>query len=338
MASPEQLLVLVILASVILYALTGGADFGGGVWDLFASGPRKTAQRRAIAAAIAPVWEANHVWLIIAVVLLFVCFPGVYAAISTALHIPITAMLIGVILRGTAFTFRAYDTGPGKHARSQGWSRTFAITSTITPVMLGVIAGAVASGGIKFDVHGKLVTDFISAWWAPFPFVIGLLTLALFAQIAAVYLCLVHKGSDLADDFRLRALVSGVAVVTLAWVAWAIADLGAPGFRQRLMASGGGLGLHLGTAAAGLTTLSALWLRKYTLTRVAVMVQTTGVLVGQAWGQAPYLLPPHITVSEAAAPSSVLIPVLWALLAGSIILVPAYSALYWVFHAATDDV
>ncbi len=98
----------VILAALTLYALTGGADYGGGVWDLFALGPRAQAQRDLIAEAIAPIWEANHVWLIIVIVLLFVAFPVAFAAIMTALHIPLVIMLVGIVLRGSAFTFRAY--------------------------------------------------------------------------------------------------------------------------------------------------------------------------------------------------------------------------------------
>jgi len=93
----------VMLISLIIYMLTGGADFGGGVWDLFAPGPRAKSQRTLITQAIAPIWEANHVWLIVIVVLLFVAFPVAFAAISTALHIPLTLMLIGIVLRGSAY-------------------------------------------------------------------------------------------------------------------------------------------------------------------------------------------------------------------------------------------
>ena len=105
MLSIEVLISGAMMVSLTFYALLGGADFGGGVWDLFASGPRKQAQRELIAEAIGPVWEANHVWLILVVVLLFTAFPPAFAAISTALHIPLTLMLIGIVLRGSAFTF-----------------------------------------------------------------------------------------------------------------------------------------------------------------------------------------------------------------------------------------
>src|SRR6185369_1429317 len=105
----EFLIAVTTLVSLILYALLGGADFGGGLWDLLASGPRAAAQRELVERAIAPVWEANHVWLVLLVVLLFSAFPTAYAAVSVALHVPLALMLVGIVLRGSAFTFRHYD-------------------------------------------------------------------------------------------------------------------------------------------------------------------------------------------------------------------------------------
>ena len=94
----ELIVAICILVSLILYALMGGADFGGGMWDLLAVGPRAARQRQAIAEAIGPIWEANHVWLILVVVLLFTGFPTGFARIMTALNIPLTVMLIGIVL------------------------------------------------------------------------------------------------------------------------------------------------------------------------------------------------------------------------------------------------
>src|SRR5947207_13292617 len=101
--TPATLVAAAILAALVLYALGGGADFGGGVWDLLASGPRAARQRETIAHAIGPIWEANHVWLVLAVVLSFTCFAPAFAAVGTALHIPLTLLLVGIVLRGSAF-------------------------------------------------------------------------------------------------------------------------------------------------------------------------------------------------------------------------------------------
>ena len=109
--SPAELLGGVILAALVCYALFAGADFGGGIWDLLATGPRRRAQRELVERAIGPIWEANHVWLILVVVVLFTAFPVAFAAISTTLFVPLTALLFGIVLRGAAFTFRAYDEG-----------------------------------------------------------------------------------------------------------------------------------------------------------------------------------------------------------------------------------
>ena len=138
-----------MIASLVLYALLGGADYGGGVWDLFAFGSRAREQRKLIADAISPVWEANHVWLILVIVILFTAFPPAFAAIATALHIPITLLLIGIVLRGTAFTFRTYDIQRDDVQRR--WSIMFSIASIITPILLGTTLGAIASGTVRVE-------------------------------------------------------------------------------------------------------------------------------------------------------------------------------------------
>ena len=116
--------------SLNLYAVFGGADYGGGIWALLAFGSRATRQRDTIARALAPVWEANHVWLVLAVVILFTGFPFAFAMLGTALHVPLTLLLFGIVLRGTAFVFRAYGRSSGRPDRS--WEHLFAMASSIT--------------------------------------------------------------------------------------------------------------------------------------------------------------------------------------------------------------
>src|SRR5437899_6266030 len=129
----------VIFLALNAYAVLGGADFGGGVWDLLALGPRRERQRELIAEAIGPVWEANHVWLILAIVLLFTCFPPAFARLGTLLHIPLSLVLIGIVLRGSAFTFWRYGADEAQHY----WGVVFAIASLITPLLLGAPPGAI---------------------------------------------------------------------------------------------------------------------------------------------------------------------------------------------------
>ncbi|HLM45157.1 MAG TPA: cytochrome d ubiquinol oxidase subunit II, partial [Myxococcaceae bacterium] len=162
----------VLVAAFVLYALFGGADFGGGVWDLLASGPRKAEQRALIAKALGPVWEVNHVWLIIGVVILFSAFPPAFAALSVALHVPLTLLLLGIVFRGTAFTFRTYDVRGDRVQRS--WGLVFSVASVISPLLLGMCVGAVVSGRIR--VEGRVVVSgFFGPWLTPFSVAVGVL-------------------------------------------------------------------------------------------------------------------------------------------------------------------
>src|ERR1051326_2029237 len=184
---PEIVAGIMVLA-LNAYVLMGGADFGGGVWDLLAAGPRRDEQRELITKSIAPIWEANHVWLIVVVVLLFTAFPTAFSTLAVVLHIPITLMLIGIVLRGSAFVFRCY--GSRALAPRRRWGIAFAGASAVTPVLLGTIIGAIASGDVA-TASGRVgvasfAEVFIAPWLPPFPIAVGLFTLALFAFLAAV--------------------------------------------------------------------------------------------------------------------------------------------------------
>jgi cytochrome bd-type quinol oxidase subunit 2 len=149
----ELIIAISILLSLIIYALTGGADFGGGMWNLMAVGSRAARQRQAISEAIGPIWEANHVWLILVVVLLFSGFPRGFTVMMTALNIPVTAMLIGIVLRGSAFIFRKYDNQSDSAQRH--WSVLFGSACLFAPFFQGVIIGALATGQIHV-VDGRV--------------------------------------------------------------------------------------------------------------------------------------------------------------------------------------
>ena len=251
-----------MLISLIIYLLTGGADYGSGIWDLFAAGERKEEQREVLAEAIAPIWEANHVWLIVVVVLLFVGFPKPFAAISTALHIPITLMLIGLVLRGSAFAFRSYSAGDDQLQQRAG--RVFAVSSVATPVMLGVVAGAVASSEIRINPEsGRVVTDFVSAWLQPFPFAIGGLTLAICAFLAAVYMTVEVQDEGLREDFRVRALVSGAFVGVMAFAAAFLSRSSAPEIWNTIVGSTLGAAFQVVTGLAAVGALVALYQRRF---------------------------------------------------------------------------
>jgi cytochrome d ubiquinol oxidase subunit II len=324
----------IMMVSLTGYVLTGGADFGGGVWDLLASGPRRAEQRALIAHTLGPIWEANHVWLIIVVVLLFSCFPPAFAQLAITLHIPLALMLIGIVLRGSAFTFRTYD---DRESRAQArWGRVFAMASAATPVLLGICIGAIAAGRLAPAPDAGFVDAFVAPWLTPFVVAVGVLTLALFVFLAAVYLTVEATDEMVREDFRVRALWSAAAVFVAASGVLLLATGGAPRVRAGLTTSGWALPLHLATGVAAVAAIWALWTRRYGVARVAAGAQVTFILWGWALAQYPFIVPPTLTIERAAAPPATLRLELWALAIGSVILFPSLYYLYRVFRRGEE--
>lgn len=329
-----------MVLSLNAYVLLGGADFGGGVWDLFARGKDRDAQRHLIAEAIGPIWEANHVWLILVVVLLFTCFPKAFAHLATELHVPISIMLVGIVLRGSAFTFRTYDRS--RDAVQRQWGRIFSVASLLTPIILGVCLGAVAAGRIPMRPIADLATmsfraRFLDPWVAsPFPWAVGLLTLMLFAFLAASYLTCETTDATLREIFRRRALQSQLALLTLAALTLGVARVENPLLFDGLTQGGTAVVMHAVTACAAVASLLALRARRYQLARLAAAAQASFILWGWAWTQFPWLLPPNRTITELAAPRVTLELVMGILGVGTLILLPSFVYLFRVFKGQAD--
>ena len=319
----------VIFVALNAYAVLGGADFGGGVWDLLALGPRKARQRELIAEAIGPVWEANHVWLILAIVLLFTCFPPAFARLGTRLHIPLSLVLIGIVLRGSAFTFWRY----GADEEQRNWGKVFAIASLMTPLLLGTTAGAIASGAVGDGGWGSgdFYGTYVAPWLNPFALSVGMFALIAFAFLAAVYLTLEARDREVREDFRRRALASGVGLFLAAVVVLLLSLNRAPRVREGLIFAAWAVPLHLLTAAAAITALVALWARRWRVARVAAAAQVSLILWGWALSQYPYILPPDLSIANAAAPAATLRLVLAALVAGAVLLLPSLYYLFRIF-------
>jgi cytochrome bd ubiquinol oxidase subunit II len=323
-------LVAALLAlSLNAYVLLGGADFGGGVWDMLARGPRRTRQREVIAHAIGPIWEANHVWLILAIVLAFTCFSPAFARIMTVLHIPVSLMLVGIVLRGSAFTFRTYD---DEHdAAQRRWGRIFSSASVLTPLLLGVCIGAVASGRVVAPVRGTFAQRFVEPWLTPFALGVGVLTLALFAFLAAVFLTLETRERELVEDFRRNAIGAGVAVFLAAGLVLVLSIRGAPLLTEGLVGSRWALPLHLATGLSAIAVFLALWHRRFALARVLAGLQVSCIFWGWTASQYPYLVPPDLTIERSAAPPVTLTITLLALAGGALVLAPSLLYLFRVF-------
>lgn len=299
----------VMLVGLVVYAVTGGADFGGGVWDLLARGPRADAQRKAIERALAPVWEANHVWLIFVVVVLFTAFPPAFARLGIELHMPVTLLLIGIVLRGSAFVFRQYGSS---HQRR--WGVVFAVSSTLASWFLGCILGAMTTG---------------AAWWHPFPVATGVLTVAAFAFIAAVYLTVEIADPALRGDFRRRAFAAAAVLVPASVAAALLARREAPGFAGDLLGASWSGFVVAGFAIALAATLVCLRRDRVRVARVGASAVVSLLVLG--WGVAhyPLVFAPDLTLARAAAPEVTLRALVPILVVGSLLLLPS---LWWLMR------
>lgn len=326
--SKAHVILIVMWLGLTAYVLLGGADFGGGFWDLVAGGAeRGRAQRDLIAHSIGPIWEANHVWLIFVLVVLWTAFPIAFASIASTLIVPLTLAAFGIIARGSAFAFR-------KEMPEVGLQRlfgaAFAASSVLTPFFLGTVAGAVASGRVPV---GNAAGDLIDSWANPTSLLGGALAVGVSAYLAAVYLTRdAERTGDvhLTSMFRRRGLVSGVVVGGVALGGIAILAEDAPGLFQGL--TGRALPLIVTSAVGGVASLLCLWQHRFTAARVAAALAVAAVIWGWAVGQYPAMLVGHLTILEAAAPPATLSALLWSLVVGGVILVPSLLLLFALFQ------
>jgi len=312
--------------SITAYAVLAGADFGAGVWDLFAGGTvNGMRQRRRIAASIGPVWEANHVWIIFALVILWTAFPPVFAAITTTLYVPLTLVAFGVIVRGSSFALRK---AAPDFALKRVFGPGFALASLLTPFFLGTVVGAMASGRVPAGIARGNV---LFSWTGPTSLLGGVLAVAGCAYLAAVYLCVDarrNQEADLVEVFRKRALIAGAlcAVTVLAGID--VVRLDAPRLYAGLL--GPGLPLLLSSVGMSAASLILLWRRAFALTRVLAAGAVVTVL--WAWGVAQYpdLLVGSTTVAQAAAPAATLTALLIAIAVGAALVLPSLGLLFWM--------
>jgi cytochrome d ubiquinol oxidase subunit II len=331
--SSAELIAGILWLALTAYAVLAGADFGGGVWDLFARGPRATDQRKAIAEAMGPVWEANHVWLIFMITGLFTAFPTAFGVLSLALFLPFTIALIGIVFRGAAFAFRAH--GRDAVGPLSRWGVIFGVASVITPFFLGTAVAAVASGSIHAP-NAQFAGSFLDGWTTPLAIVIGLFALSMCAYLAATYLMVEneHKPALLAD-FRRRAIGAALASGVLALLALAISAIEAPGLIQALL--GRGLPLFVLALLNGPLALWAVWRSRPRIARVAVAGQVVLVLWAWAVGQWPYLVPPDLTISATAAPQATLTGMIVVITIGGLLLLPSLWLLFRVFKTGRPE-
>lgn len=319
--------------SLYLYLILGGADFGVGILETFTGKKNIEKVKNTSYKSMGPIWEANHMWLIIAIVVLFVGFPTIYSTVSIYLHIPLVLMLLGIIARGTAFTFRHYD------AINDNWqhiyNRIFRISSIITPFFLGLIAASTVSRHID-----PVATDFLSAyifsWWNPFGISVGLFTVAISAYLASVYIIgeaenkeFVHYLIKKAKTYFFVVLVAGILVFATAYF-------------ENIPLFTWIFGQTIGQIAVALATLSILVLfrafkyERTTTMRICVALQTFMILVAATYNHFPDLIlladNQSLSLVDHRGSERTIEVLAWALMLGSVFILPFFFYLLYSFH------
>jgi cytochrome d ubiquinol oxidase subunit II len=327
-SAPEAIAVAAILFVVIAaYALFGGADFGGGIWDLLAgSAKRGAAPRELIDESITPVWEANHVWLVFVLVLVWTAFPPAFAAIMTALFVPLSLSLLGIVLRGVGFAFR--HTAARLRIR-QLTGAVFAGASLITPFFLGTVIGAIVTGQVPVHPAGNV----LAAWTSPTAILTGFLFDAACAYVSAVFLVLEARQRghpDLVRYFSLRATAAGVLTGALAGGTFAELSVSTPYVFDRL--TGIALPLVAISIAAGIAVLGMLWLRWYhaLFLRATAAIAVATVVWGWGLAQYPYLFPTSLRLAAGSAPTGSLVALFVVAGLALLLVAPGFALLYYL--------
>jgi cytochrome bd ubiquinol oxidase subunit II len=314
----------ILLLGIGAYAVFGGADFGAGIWDLLAGGTdRGRKPRDVIDHAIAPVWEANHVWLIFIFVVLWTSFPTAYASITLTLFVPLTIAAVGIVFRGASFAFRK-TMFRDRDRRTFG--AAFAISSLIVPYCFGAVAGAIATGRVP---AGGKAGDPIDSWINPTSVLGGVLAVVVVAYLAAAYL--IYDAQRLGDEamveyFRRRGLVAAVVAGIVAAAGILILHEDAPYLYDGLTSRG--LPVVIASTLCGLGSLVLLLRGDRMWARVAAVGAVAGIVA--AWGVAqwPYIIPTSMKISETAAPDGTLWAVFAAFGLACVIVLPGFALLY----------
>jgi cytochrome d ubiquinol oxidase subunit II len=317
-------------ASLLLFALAGGADFGAGFWSFLARrGERAKEQQQLIEQSIGPLWEANELWVVVSAVILWSAFSPAFSAYGTALFIPFVLAIMGVLLRGAFLAFRieAQEEAPGAY---RFFGEVFGTMSIVTPFFLGAAAGAIASGRLRLNSNELPIDGFVQPWVGPFPIMVGILGVATCVYLSAIYLTLDATGNEpLQEDFRLRGILAGMALGALGVVAIFATRADAPYMWEQLYPGGPGSILMAVAALCLFASLALLYFRRYEFARAAAIAQVSAVFCAWAFAQYPYLLVPDITIQDAASPRSVLVAMSILIIVYVVVLGPA---LWWLFR------
>ncbi len=314
----------ILLASVALYAVLAGADFGGGLWDLLAgTTARGRAPRGLIDESITPVWEANHVWLVFDLVIFWTAFPRAFASVMTALALPLWLAAGGIVLRGAGFAFR-------KEITRLSWQRAagaaFAFSSLLTPFFMGTVVGAIATGAVPANAsHASL-----AAWTSPTALLTGFLFVAACSYLAAVYLIVEaeHRGDRAMQAYFTRR-AQAAAIVAGALSLAALFEVRSPDPVLYGRLTGRALALVVLAGVCGLAVLALLTAHRPKGIRVIAALGVAAVIWGWGVAQYPVLLPrTTVTLTNAGATQATFVALVVVAIAAVILVVPSFALLF----------
>ena len=331
--------IIFLWTAILLYLLLGGADFGAGIIELFTSRANRHRTRKNMYEAIGPVWEANHMWLIIVIVILFVGFPRIYTTVSIYLHIPLVCMLLGIIARGTAFVFRNYDAV--KDDMQKVYTRIFILSSVLTPFFLGIIAASVVSSRIDLQA-GDFVSAYILSWLNFFSVAVGIFTVTICAYLAAVFI--IGQADDEADRKRFTrkatylifvVMGAGALVFIAAWIEnipllyWIFSDV--PGIIAIILAT-----------ISLIIMFYFLNRNKPVMLRILAGFQVAMILFAATYSHFPDIVllkgGENLSLLDNQGEAKTMEALGYALLIGSVFILPALVYLIYSFQKKTDTI
>jgi cytochrome bd ubiquinol oxidase subunit II len=320
----SEVVAAILLGVLAIYAIFAGADFGGGLWDLFAGDDhRGRPVRQLIDETITPVWEANHVWLIFALVIFWSAFPAAFASVMTVAALPLWLAVLGIVLRGAGFAFRKEVQGL-RSERLLG--ATFAFSSLLTPFFMGTVVGCVAAGKVALNAQNSMLV----AWTSPTSLLIGALFVAVCGYQAAVFLIAEAKSRGehrLERYFRRRAAIASVAAGVLSL--GTLAELHDSNYALYRGLTGRALPLLILGAACGLIVLALLALGRSRGLRALSAIGVAAVVWGWGVGQYPTLLPgTGLTLANGSAPHATLVTLVAVFVAAVVLVVPGFLLLF----------
>jgi cytochrome d ubiquinol oxidase subunit II len=333
-----EFIVIILGVSLIFYVVFAGADFGAGIYEFLSFFTRNVSRKKMVEKAIGPIWEANHMWLILVVVIFFMGFPVAFAEFSRILHIPIVMILIGITLRGTAFAFRHYDPIDDHWQEKYTW--LFSCSSIWTAFWQGVVVstlfGHLPAGNSGF------YPVYIAPWFNAFAFSVGLFVIAVYLFVAQTFfLSEAQEDKDLISSIEKDVWKSLIFVFITGAIVFTTAYLTKPQFISDFFDHPGSITLLVLTTLMLWPLIRSYRFHKFGHARIIVAFQVAFIFLAVFIKRFPILLSfddgTILTYAEAAAPAATLRQLGLALLVGIMIVLPFLVYLLRVFKASENE-